>query len=265
MGSRKPYASDLSEEQWNLIEGLVPQPKSGGRPCQYERREIVNAILYQARNGGAWRNLPHEFPPYGVVFHYFSTWSKDRTWAEIHDKLRDQCRVKEGKAVGPSAAAIDSQSVKMTDQRGERGYDAGKKVKGRKRHIVVDTLGLILAVVVHTANIQDRDGAKLVFDVIADRYPSLELVWADSAYAGEELQEHVDDIRREDQEIDIEIVKRTDDMKGFVVLPWRWIVERTIGWLNKYRRLSKDYEILPSSSEAWIQIAMISNMTRRLA
>lgn len=265
MEQRKPYASDLSDDQWDLIDGFVPQPKAGGRPCEYERREIVNAILYQARSGGAWRHLPHDFPPYSIVFHYFSTWAKDGTWAAIHDNLRDECRVKEGRAVEPTAAVIDSQSAKMTDQRGERGYDAGKKVKGRKRHLIVDTLGLILGVVVHTADIQDREGAKLVFDVIGDRYPSLELVWADSAYAGEELQDHVDDIRSEDHEIDIDIVKRTDDMKGFVVLPWRWVVERTFGWLNKYRRLSKDYEILPTSSEAWIQIAMINIMTRRLA
>jgi putative transposase len=208
--------------------------------------------------------LPHDFPPMPIVFHYFSRWKNDGTWQRIHDALVVQVRKSVGKKAEPTAAIIDSQSTKMADQRGERGYDAGKKVKGRKRHILVDTLGLILVCIVHTADIQDRDGAKLVLAELETSRPKIQKIWADGGYAGQ-LEEWVGELREDDKEIELDIVRRSDHTKGFKVLPRRWIVERTFAWLSKYRRLSKDYEVYTESSRAMIFIAMIKTMAGKLS
>jgi putative transposase len=207
--------------------------------------------------------LPHEFPSWRIVYHYFRLWKLQGVWKRIHDRLRKLLRKSVGRARQPSAAILDSQSVKTTERGGEKGYDAGKQVNGRKRHILVDTLGLLPVVCVTAASTQDRDGARLLLKVLAHRWTRLRLVWADSAYAGE-LIEWVRQLR-ERRRVRLEIVRRSDASKGFVVLPKRWIVERTFGWLNRCRRLSKDYEYLTETSEAMIHVAMINLMVRRLA
>jgi putative transposase len=255
----------MNDAEWEIIKRLLPSVdySRGGRPPDYSKRDILDAIFYQVRGGGAWRMLPHDFPPMDIVFHYFSRWKKDGTWQRIHDTLVVKVRKSVGKEAEPSAAMIDSQSTKTGDQRGERGYDAGKKVKGRKRHILVDTLGLILVCVVHTADIQDRDGAKLVLEELEGTRPKIEKIWADGGYAGK-LEEWVAELREDDNEIELEIVRRSDDTKGFKVLPMRWIVERTFAWLSKYRRLSKDYEIYPETTQSMIFVVMIKTMLGRL-
>lgn len=256
---RQPYPTDLSDAEWQRIEPYLPAPKPGGRPRVHPLREILNAIFYIVRSGCTWRMLPHDLPPWKTVYHYFRLWRKDGTWERINSALRQEVRVAAGREPEPSAAVLDSQSVKTTETPGVRGYDAGKKVNGRKRHLLVDTLGLVLMVVVHAANIQDRDGAKLLLEKARGRFPRLRLIWADGGYAGK-LVEWVKTFCHRV----LEIVKRSDDIEGFQVLPHRWVVERTFGWFGRYRRLSKDYEGLPESSEAMIYIAMIHLMVRRL-
>jgi len=266
--TRKSYPSDLTDAEWQKIEPLIPRPRSSrGRKRKHSIREILNGIFYVVRAGCAWRMLPHDLPPWKTVYHYFRLWRKDGTWAHINVALWTELREAEGRDSQPSAAIWDSQSVKTTSVKGVRGYDAGKQqgrtavrpyVKGRKRHILVDTLGLLLMVVVHPADIQDRDGAKLVLEKAKLLFPRLSLIWADGGYAGQ----LIDWVKVACGWL-LKIVKRDPDVKGFQVLPWRWVVERTFGWLPHYRRLSKDYEMLTETSEAMVYVAMARVMLRR--
>ena len=255
---RKPYPSDLSESQWLLIAPLLPS-SGGGRTRTTDLREVLNAVLYLFRTGCGWRHLPQDFPPEGTVRDYFHQWRRAGVWQTIHDQLRRAVRVQEERDPEPSAAIIDSQSVKATRTTGSRGYDAGKKINGRKRHLLVDTLGLLLFVVVHVASIQDRDGAKLVLEKCRERLPRLQLIWADGGYAGKLIA-----WTEQTCHWKLEIVKRSDKAEGFTVLPRRWVVERTISWVNNGRRLSKDYEYWSETSEALIHVSMIDVMLKRL-
>jgi putative transposase len=262
--SEQLYPNDLTDREWEYIKPLIPPAKPGGRDRKTDMRQVINAIFYITRTGCPWRYLPKEYPPWQTTYGYFRAWRIDGTWQQIHDRLRADVREKEGRSAQPSAAILDSQTVKTTDRGGdERGYDAGKKTYGRKRHILVDTIGLVLLAVVHSAAIQDRDGARLVLAPLAHAFTRLRKIWADSIYAGA-LVEWVRNLRRRNR-IDLEIVKRSDEEKGFVVLPRRWIVERTFAWLSFNRRLSKDYEYLPVTSETFIYISMIRLMLARLA
>jgi putative transposase len=256
---RKLYPTDLSDAEWQEIQPYVPKPQKRGRPREHPIREILNAIFYILRSGCSWRMLPHDLPPWKTVYHYFRLWRSDGTWQRINAALYAELRKTDGREPEPSAAILDSQSVKTTDVKGMRGYDAGKKIKGRKRHILVDTLGLLLMVVVHTADIQDRDGAKLVLRKAKQYFSRLRLIWADGGYTGTLIGWVKDTCGWM-----LEIVKRDPGVKGFQVLPRRWVVERTFGWLSQYRRLSKDYEVLTETSEAMIYAAMVHLMVRRL-
>ena len=261
------YPTDLTDEEWDQIEALVPAPKSGkgkrGRPVELDRRSLVNAIFYQVRAGGAWRLLPGDFPPWQTVYGYYRKWSQDWTWTFIHDTLRDWVRKTTGRQVAPTAAIIDSQSVKTPDQAGERGYDAGKNVKGRKRHLAVDSLGLIMGLTITTADVQDRTAAKPLIENLVSRFGRLQMIWADGGYLGP-LVQRVKQLRPYGR-LKLEVVRRCDKAKGFHVLPKRWIVERTFGWFYKSRRLCRDYEVRADHSEAMLRICMIRIMIRRLA
>ncbi|MEO1765225.1 MAG: IS5 family transposase [Cyanobacteria bacterium J06629_18] len=259
--TRKPYPTDISDIEWDLIKPMIPAERKGkrGKKREVDMREIVNAIFYILRAGCSWRMMPHDLPPWQTVYSYFRRWERKGIWQKIHSVLRSQLRIQEGRDVEPSAGIIDSQTVKTTEKGGVKGYDAGKKINGRKRHILVDTMGLILVVVVHAASIQDRDGAKLVLDKLRYLFPRLYLIWADGGYAGKLIG-----WARYFIGCAIEIVKRSDDT-SFKVLPRRWVVERTFAWLGRYRRLSKDYEYLSQTSETMIYAAMTHLMLGRLA
>ena len=257
---RQPYDTDLSDAEWDRIRPLMPAPCLRGRPIEVPRREIVNAILYVLRAGCAWRRLPHDLPRWSLVYWYFQVWRAHGLWTRICAALRGQLRRAEGRETSPRAGILDSQSVKTTETPGLRGYDAGQKVKGRKRHLVVDTLGLPLKVAVQAADVQDRDGARQVLDRLQDDFPRLRVVWADRGYQGPKLGAWV----QEQGTWQLHIVRRDPAARGFEVLPKRWIVERTFAWLGRHRRLSKDYERRLDSSETWIRIALSRCMLKRL-
>lgn len=256
------YASDLIDAEWNILEQYIPTAKSnkrkGGRPEEYSKREIMNGILYVKTTGCQWKLLPHDLPPWPIVYYYFNRWSKNGTWKRINKKLRIMVREKEGKNADPSVGIIDSQTSKTTHISRETGYDAGKKTVGRKRHILTDTLGLLLDVIVHPANIQDRDGGRLLIKRARTTVEKLEKIFADAGYRGAFV-----DWVKDNYETAVEIIKR-NELHKFVLLPKRWIVERTLSWISKARRLSKEYETTTKNEESMIYISMIHLMVKRV-
>ncbi|WP_420012720.1 IS5 family transposase [Tateyamaria sp.] len=253
------YPSDMSDDEWSLLEPMVPAARSGGRPRTTDMREVVNAIFYIGSTGCQWRALPKDFPPMTTVQGYFYNWRNAGVLEAMNDLLVVAARELADRAAEPTAGVIDSQSVKTTESGGICGYDAGKKTKGRKRHIVTDVLGLLLMIVVHAANIQDRDGAPDLLKAAGKKYPCLRHIFTDGGYAGDKLRQAMGD------EWTLETVKRPDKAKGFVLLPRRWVVERTFAWLGRCRRLAKDWERTIESSTAWALVASIRLLTRRLA
>jgi transposase len=260
------YPSDTSDAQWQVIDPLLPDPawmtETGGRPEEHCRRIIVDAIFYLVDNGIKWRALPKDFPPWSSVYKYFARWEAAGVTRTLLDRLRERVRLREGRVATPSAGVIDSASVRAAETVGaaSRGYDAGKKVNGRKRHIAVDTLGLLLCVLVTPASVQDRDGARPLLEALTGSCRRLRLVWADGGYAGKLVG-----WAREQLGLTVTVVKRSDDMTGWVVLPRRWVVERTLAWIAGHRRCVRDYERLPAHHEAMVRWSMIRLTSRRLA
>ena len=260
MKTESKYSSDLTNRQWQLIRQLLPRrSRLGRRPI--DRRRIIDAILYVVRTGCQWRLLPKDFPNWSTVYGIFWRWRNDGIWQQIHDALREKVRRAAGKKSTPTVAIVDSQSIRTAEGGEERGYDAAKKITGRKRHLAVDTLGLLLAVVVHGADWQDQDGAEWVMEKLGEQFRRIQVVFGDIAYGRAGLPEWV----HETFGWILQTVLRPVGAKGFVVLPKRWIVERTFAWLARHRRHSKDYERTTASSEALTYIAMISLMSKRLA
>ena len=258
--STQLYPTDLTDSQWDIIHELIPPAKSGGRPRSLDMRMVVNAILYVVVGGIQWRMLPKEYPKWQSVYSYFRNWKQAGVWRRIHDTVRAKVRQRVGRHKHPTGGCLDSQSVKTTAVPGTRGFDKAKLVNGRKRHLLVDTTGLLMAIAVTAASVQDRDGARLLFSRLGGACKKLRLIWVDGGYRGQLL-----DWVAERYRFRLRVVLRPKEQEGFAVLPRRWVVERTFAWFNHHRRLSKDYEVQVSTSETMIYIVMIRLMVRRLA
>ncbi len=259
---RKTYPTDLSDAEWTRLQAYLPNPKAEGRPRTHSLRDVLDAIFYVLKSGCQWRLLPHDFPPWSSVYYHFRRFRLNGLWTLILKVLRAAERKRAGKNPQPTAAIMDSQSVKTVEESAHpSGYDAHKNVKGRKRHLLVDTLGILLSVYVTPAEVQDRIGARCLLAGLKVLLPHLKKIWADGAYTGEKLAGWC----KEQGGWELQIVQRSADTEGFAVLPHRWIVERTLGWLMRNRRLSKDYERMVQSSESFIEVAMIRLILRRLA
>ena len=252
------YTHDLTDPQWNLISYCFPQPAATGRRRKYSYRELLNGIFYLLRTGCQWRNLPKDLPPWQSTYGYFRRWTKTGLLPRIHAHLRDHIRLVNYRKRQPSAAILDSQSVKSSESSGTRGYDAGKKVNGIKRHVLVDTMGLLLMVMVMPANIQDRDGARLLLKKALAVHGRIRRIWADGGYAGALLA-----WTQRAFACLLDIVKRSDTAAKFIVLPRRWVVERTLGWLGRYRRLNRNHERKTEIAEAMVYLAMSRLMLSR--
>ncbi|MFJ2746375.1 IS5 family transposase [Streptomyces sp. NPDC087440] len=260
------YPSDITDEQWAVVREALPVPAwlegRGGQPEGYCHRQMLDAVFYVTDNGIKWRALPADFPPWDRVYAYFRRWRDQGLAREFHDRLRGKVRESEGRSAEPTAAIIDSQSVKAAAcvPAATRGYDGGKKINGRRRHVITDSLGLLLMVLVTAGNVTDRQAAYTLLPQLRSRFRKITLVWADGGYAGRLVS-----FARRTLQLTVQIVRRRDDMAGFVVLPRRWVVERTLGWLMRSRRLVRDFETLPASSETFIYFSLAMLMSRRLA
>jgi len=261
------YPSDMSDAEWAVTEPALPVPAwkqgKGGRPAEWCRRDIVDAIRYLVKEGIQWRAMPVDFPPYQTVYDLLDAWQESGAAEAMHGNLRAQCRIAARRRPEPTAAVIDSQSVKAAETVGRtsRGYDTGKKINGRKRHIAVDTIGLLLTVLITAAGVQDRDGARPLLWNLRKAFPSIRLTWADSGYAGKLITWAKTKLK---PRLTVQVVKRTEQHK-FIVLPRRWVVERTFSWITRSRRTVRDYERLPGHHETMVYWAMTIIMTRRLA